>query len=467
MTRKSQFIIIVLGREGVILRLGGYRLYVSIKKSNIKTVQQPTTANEDLALMRPTSCSVNTQHAKKRNSSIELLRIIAMLMIVSHHYVYHNGEFLNNLPPFSGKEYFFLLIESMGSIGVMLFFAISAWYLCQEKKPSLWKNMRRAWLLEREVLFYSITLFLIFFIYKRDLFSSRLILSSLFPTATALWWYVTAYVVFLFLEPSLTVGLRQIGKKMHGCLVLSFMILWAFLSGLSPIPLFGANIGSFAYFVFIYTTIAFYRWYMEDLGTRFAVVILIIGVCLITSSILVLQICGTLLQSPSLRAGSTYLTSSIIKLPVLLIGFGSIIIAEKKYFCNRIINLIASTTFGIYLIHEYPIIRHYLWNSQYGISEVYNKPLAILVAMGFVLSVFISCIFLDIVRQGLFKITVEKNKGMYFNKLSLHISKYKFISRLRDYLSEESTSDTPKINGDVLMDQADQPIPPTCPPRHI
>ncbi len=35
-----------------------------------------------------------------RNSSIELLRIVAMLMIIGHHYVVHCGGFNNPYPPF-------------------------------------------------------------------------------------------------------------------------------------------------------------------------------------------------------------------------------------------------------------------------------------------------------------------------------------------------------------------------------
>lgn len=101
------------------------------------------------------TCVYNGSYAmtqrKQRNSSIELLRIIAMVMIVAHHYVDHSTTFVSALPPFSGEEYFYLCMRSLGKLGVMLFFSISAWYLCMERHPTARKGLKRAWLLERGI----------------------------------------------------------------------------------------------------------------------------------------------------------------------------------------------------------------------------------------------------------------------------------------------------------------------------
>lgn len=43
---------------------------------------------------------------RERNSSIELLRIIAMFMILEHHFIVHNGTNVNALP---GYQKYFLL----------------------------------------------------------------------------------------------------------------------------------------------------------------------------------------------------------------------------------------------------------------------------------------------------------------------------------------------------------------------
>lgn len=44
------------------------------------------------------ACSRTSIRKKYRNSSIELLRIIAMFMILMHHFIVHNGYDVENLP---------------------------------------------------------------------------------------------------------------------------------------------------------------------------------------------------------------------------------------------------------------------------------------------------------------------------------------------------------------------------------
>ena len=94
----------------------------------------------------------------KKQSNFQLLKILAMLMIVSHHLV--------------SKNAFNVDTEILGNnafIGNNLFFLISAWFLSSKAEDSI--NLKYSFSscvrLERIVLFYSISLLCLSLIFNR------------------------------------------------------------------------------------------------------------------------------------------------------------------------------------------------------------------------------------------------------------------------------------------------------------
>lgn len=61
----------------------------------------------------------------KRNSSIELLRIISMLMILFHHFLVHNVTDYTLIKFGVVRFILQLFLESGGKIGVVIFFTVS------------------------------------------------------------------------------------------------------------------------------------------------------------------------------------------------------------------------------------------------------------------------------------------------------------------------------------------------------
>lgn len=88
------------------------------------------------------------ENKKERNSSIELLKIIAMFMIVISHLAKSYGTLHTNLPV--TQEYFYdlkiasvninniimILLRSLGAIGNDIFFICTAWFLVDSKKSN-------------------------------------------------------------------------------------------------------------------------------------------------------------------------------------------------------------------------------------------------------------------------------------------------------------------------------------------
>lgn len=97
----------------------------------------------------------------RRNSSIELLRLWSMLMIVGFHYVLNGGGAWISEQPVSVSKFIYQMIYMSGGwIGNFIFFVISIWYLL-DRDLSLRSSLRRIWILERELLFWSLSLLLV------------------------------------------------------------------------------------------------------------------------------------------------------------------------------------------------------------------------------------------------------------------------------------------------------------------
>ena len=94
------------------------------------------------------------------------------------------------------------------------------------KEQTIKSNLKRIWILEREVLFWSLALMAFFLVFDRAGFGMKTIVRSAAPTIMGLWWYVTAYATFLALLPFLSRGgLRALGERTHYTLAITVLTI--------------------------------------------------------------------------------------------------------------------------------------------------------------------------------------------------------------------------------------------------
>ena len=366
-----------------------------------------------------------------RNSSFELLRLLAMYMIILHHYVVHN-PFPVYDEPASVSQFIYTCFLPLGKVGVDIFFGISAWFLCQNPDLSPRKSLKRIWVLERQMLFYSLLLMLGFVLFDRKGISRSQIVYSVFPLVSDLWWYPTNYAVFLLFYPFVTVGLRKMGQRMHGCLAVILLVVWGLAYGLTPNNYVGFLPSTFVGFIYQYLLISYYRWYLKKASKTLGWSMIGLG----SVAILGLVLFGDWMRTFT-HDGFPWMILDYIngesKLPFLVVAFGALLVADRTHIRSRLINYLAKGTFGVYLLHDYPPVRILLWDC-FDIRKIWGQDAAVVYSLALVLLIFMVCLAIDLIRDRLFALTIDRHKGRWFDLLADRIQSSNAVRRCKQYL---------------------------------
>lgn len=125
----------------------------------------------------------NVLPSKQRNSSIELLRIISMVMIMFYHFSIH-GHFDFATASVSVSRVWLNLISMGGKIGVDLFVLISGYYLISDTKSLNFKKILKLW---GQVFFYSVVIYVLTCAFGISQFSFTDLIKCIFPITFSQW----------------------------------------------------------------------------------------------------------------------------------------------------------------------------------------------------------------------------------------------------------------------------------------
>lgn len=100
---------------------------------------------------------------KKREASFQILKLVAMFMIISHHLVAKNAFNIDTeIIGITGNKLALQILGNNAFIGNNLFFLVSAWFLSKklDEKVNLNYSAESCWKIEKTVLFYGLSMYL-------------------------------------------------------------------------------------------------------------------------------------------------------------------------------------------------------------------------------------------------------------------------------------------------------------------
>lgn len=361
-----------------------------------------------------------------RQLNYEVLRILAMLMIVCLHYL-SKGGFLG-VPArehISMSGYAAWLIEAFCLVAVNVYVLISGYFGGGSETKDVLKRPFTIW---KQVFFYSVAIGIIAAvtgIYQSDthqMFAGayagmpRLdmyqIFTYIFPIVTEHYWFATSYIILCLFMPFLDKGANALDQKSFAKLLGGFLLIFSVAKTVIPMQLAWDKYGYDAFwFVTLYLTGAYIRRFgVAALCSRARAAALYVGCALLTfASFLIIRKVFFAIGSLEAFVNYAYTYNHVLcylGAVGLFMAFqenankSSNEAARRLERFRRPIVLVSGATFGVYLIHEHINIR-YLWLQWFDCAAWVDAPLPSFLGHMIltVFTVFVVCTLIEIARK--------------------------------------------------------------------
>ena len=363
---------------------------------------------------------------KKRNSSIELLRIIMILSIIAHHLLVNSQLYIETKGSFSIKYIIMFVFGMGGKIGLNVFLIISGYFMCKSYVTVL------RWLkLFIEIMFYSFVINIIFIIIGYKPFGTSDIIKGLFPFVFGLGmssdYYPALFLVLLLIIPFINKLIEAISKKEFQVLLVILIFIFTVVSSFSFIFISTINKWTIvdvwegvAWYATAYMVGAYIRLYFNPKfdNLKNGLISTIACIVLAISSVVLLAYLNCGITQYHFVARSNKILA-ILTAVSLFILFKNI---NMPY--NRFVNTVASATFGVLLLHSNNLtLRNMIWDKIFRVKRfvLSNAPIMLIKMIATVLILYIVCVIISllvkrVILEPIYKklATIEiLNKKMY------------------------------------------------------
>ena len=331
----------------------------------------------------------------ERNSSFELLRILSAFMVVICHFAtFGDFQFKPDVSNLSVPQFWWYFIEAGGYIGVNCFVLISGYFLSasthsQIRAPHLFKLLG-------QTLFYSVAIFAAACALGLQEFKINWIIRACFPISNKVWWYATAYVVLYLLHPYLNRLIHTMNRRAYQNLIAILVLIR------SVIPLITRETfptEDFLWFATLYLIAGYIRLYGLNpklTARRSFLLFVVFGLMRYAAAIAMVHISFRIPTTLG-RALLMYEPNSLFTLLTSVFLFAAFEKAQIK--SSRIINTIASASFGVYLLHIGVQLVYPYWPRIFRSFEYQNTAAIIPYSIFAAGIVFVICAIVDLARQ--------------------------------------------------------------------
>lgn len=336
---------------------------------------------------------ISKSRKETRNSNLELLRILMMLSLIAHHFIVNSGiPSLFNYETPSSTMLFSQIFGMWGKTAINVFTLITGYFMV--KKQMTYKKIAALIL---EACFYVYIFYVIFLFTGYEPFSLKaLIQTILFIPFEAGWYYTGSMIVMMLFVPFANILINALSKRQYqillGLLLTYFTIFSSFLR---------SNTFNFIFWLLtVYLIGAYIRLFQPKWDTmKTGAVVMCLSILLMVLSIIVIDKAGV-------KFGFTewsYFFSNSNKILAVTASVGIFTFYKNlKLPYNKLINTLASTTFGVLLIHANSwSMRRFLWVDLFKNAAHYPAANYVIYASIVVCVVYICCCIIDLLRINL------------------------------------------------------------------
>ena len=183
--------------------------------------------------------------SKRRDSNIELCRLVCMFYIVVFHLFIHNKDV-------TGGLYYTRALTAIFSIGVPVFVLISGYF-------GIKRTVRGFLNIVVQAVFYCLLAIVVCHFILHQSITKDNVLGVIFPVTKTQYWFISTYLLLYILAPYLNRLINSLNRKEFVWYLITLSILVCYWGGVMK----GANCGnrSIMLFVFLYSIGRFIRLY--------------------------------------------------------------------------------------------------------------------------------------------------------------------------------------------------------------
>lgn len=334
---------------------------------------------------------------KQRESNIELLRIVAMLMVLIVH-----ADFAALGVPTSIDAHvapvltvFRYVWETLSVVCVNVFVLISGWFGIRPNAKSFCKFIF-------QVLFFSLGVYGV---------GAALGMVESTPSAWldmllcrhGLYWFIPAYVLLYLLAPVLNAYLLQASRKqVAATLVVFYVFQWVYGFAFDEEPIFKFGYSTMS-FIGLYLLAQYLRKYCSEYAAKKR--LLCFGVYLLCA--VVLAGLGFAAAYFEVNGGQIHVIA--YNNPIVILESAALLLLFTSFrFRSKAINFVSASAFSVFLLHLNPFFYFQVFKPTiFSFGRDYPAVAAFFLIATFVLGVYVLAILLDQIRILVWK-QIEK-----------------------------------------------------------
>jgi len=326
--------------------------------------------------------------AKLRQSNFELLRILAIIMVVMEHFIRQSGLLESGAGPYAAINAF---LGSGARIAVNIFILVGAWFMVDSDfRPG------KAIKLYLETAFYCVPITLLMAMLGMA-GGARNIIQGMLPFFGRPVWFATAYISLMILTPFLNKAFMMPSKAQNRLVGALFVLVCV----ASTIPSFSNidYIADLSWFCVVYLGVGWAK--RNDLFSK-----LVAGkwLALAAGALVYAGLCLAE-QTPLLAWPANYWLDNIRTLPNIACALCIFVFFLKTDMGHiKLVNFLSRSIFAVYIVHQVPAFREFLWKTicRADTISTLSPTLYALSVIGVAVAILISVTAVDLLRIKLF-----------------------------------------------------------------
>ena len=356
---------------------------------------------------------------KERMANLEVLRCMAMMMVVVLHYLGKGGLLPDLTAPLNAQSIVGWLLEAFCIVAVNVYMMISGYFLCESSFKL--SRLLQLWL---QLWMYSVgigVMAAVTGIVPAAEVSTHYYLTLLFPVTMGHYWFLTAYVFLYVLLPFLSQGLRRMTRGQFRVALALLFLVFCVMKSVLPFRLEEDAKGyDCLWYLCVFMAAAYVRRFGIPLLQKksHALLLYLIGVFGTFGEAMALHLVYLKTGSLELILKLPYEYNHVFPFLASLGLFYLFVDSEIRGKAGSFAVKIAPYTLGVYLLHENLGVR-YAWQPWLHADRIDGVATLLLWTVIAVAVVFTLGILVDRIRAAVF---AGLHRGL------LHIAPYRALT---------------------------------------